>query len=502
MDNLQKAKLLIQNKKYIEAEELLCLYSPDEMTSEIKGLLGLCFFETGDLNLAQDYLIDSVVEHFDKKFAEILEKILVQTKNYDGLLGLKIMLLEQNPDNILLLREITQIAQNNNKYDIALEYFNILINLCPDDYVALNNLGLVYEALNEFEKAEECYKKSLLIKDYFNTNFNLGVLLRKTHKFEESVKFLQKAVKMNPDFPKVKYSLAMSYLMLKDFQKGYPLFAEHFTDLMKKVYKNEWNGEKHPDSSICVYATGGLGDMIMYSRYIDYLKDYFKKIYVRLPQTLHNVFKQSFPYIETIDLDSQFQDYDYSITFIHLPQIFHIDFNQYVPKTQNLFTPNYTLTEKFKKELFQTDKIKIGINWHGTQNGTRTFTNRSIPIEALEPVFSKFQDNAVFYSIQKDLAHTDCEKYPFIVDLYDKINDFNDTLSVLKNLDFLITIDSSPVHAAGAVGVKTFLLLPYANEWRWFDKGNRTIWYDSVEIFRQDKEGDWASAVSKLINAI
>ena len=53
---------------------------------------------------------------------------------------------------------------------------------------------------------------------------------------------------------------------------------------------------------------------------------------------------------------------------------------------------------------------------------------------------------------------------------------------------------------AGAIGLKTLMVIPYANEWRWFIDDNKSIWYDSVEIFRQDEEADWASAILKVLN--
>ena len=142
--------------------------------------------------------------------------------------------------------------------------------------------------------------------------------------------------------------------------------------------------------------------------------------------------------------------------------------------------------------------MKIAINWHGNREGTRTFFNRSMPIEFLEPVFKQFS-GAKFYSIQKDETHFECKKYPFVVDLYDEIRDFDDTAAILDNIDLLISIDSSPVHMAGAINKKTYVLLPRANEWRWFIDDEKSIWYDSIDLFRQNKEGDWASCVDKML---
>ena len=84
--------------------------------------------------------------------------------------------------------------------------------------------------------------------------------------------------------------------------------------------------------------------------------------------------------------------------------------------------------------------------------------------------------------------------------MYDEIKNFEDTAAILKNMDLLISIDSSPVHMAGALGVKTYMILPYTNEWRWFVDDEKSIWYDSVSIFRQTDEGNWSSAVDKMLD--
>ena len=500
MESVEKAKSLIAQKKYSDALDILSRINPEDVTPDIKGLIGLCLYEIKNYPLAQNFLIDSVIATYNEEYAKILEKILVLNRNDEALLGLKVMMAENSNNNIMTLRDVTEIAQRIKNFDIGIEYFKILLEKCPEDYVAWNNLGLIYEEINEWEKAYDCYQKALSLNDFFSPNFNLGIMSRKLHKFGDSIKYLKKAVAQNPTSPQPKYSLAMSYLMKKDFKNGYPLYANHMTKIMPSFYKNEWDGTPHPDNSVCVFATGGLGDMIMFSRYFEYLKNCFKTIYVLMPKTLHKIIKNSFPYVEPVDSDIIFTDFDYATTPMHILKFFDLDFNFFVPNTDGFIKTDTELNEKFRKKFFSNNKLKIGINWHGNREGTRTFFNRSMPLSTLEPIFNKYKDKAVFYSVQKDESHTECSKYPFIVNLYDEIKDFNDTASILSNLDLLISIDSSPVHMAGAIGLKTFMVIPYANEWRWFIDDNKSIWYDSIEIFRQDKEGDWASAVSKVLN--
>ena len=66
----------------------------------------------------------------------------------------------------------------------------------------------------------------------------------------------------------------------------------------------------------------------------------------------------------------------------------------------------------------------------------------------------------------------------------------------------LITIDTSIANLAGAMGVKTFLMLPYMPEWRWFYDTETTPWYDSVKIFKQKIPGDWTEVVARIKNEI
>ena len=295
------AQSYIGLKDYKNALEMAKKANAINKTPKTQGLLGKVYFYLNDFNNAQIFLITSIVEEFNKEYVDILEVTLLKTNNKDALLGLKLLVIENKPKDIATLRDITTLASDLKRFDVAIEYFKKLLELCPKDYVAWNNLGLVYEELDEWEKAHSCYKKSLSLNDFFSPNFNLGIVSRKMHKFEDSIRYLKKSITQNPNSPQPKYSLSMSYMMIKDFKNGYPLYANHMTKIMPDFYKNEWDGKPHRDDSLCIFTTGGLGDIIMFARYFDYLKDYFKKIYIILPKTLHSIIKRNYPYLEIIN---------------------------------------------------------------------------------------------------------------------------------------------------------------------------------------------------------
>ena len=92
------------------------------------------------------------------------------------------------------------------------------------------------------------------------------------------------------------------------------------------------------------------------------------------------------------------------------------------------------------------------------------------------------------------------KNYSSLIDLGSTFKDFSDTAAALKNLDLMITVDTSVAHLAGALGVKTILILPYCPDWRWFDNDEKTEWYDSIKIFKQSPDESWESVFERIQN--
>ena len=68
----------------------------------------------------------------------------------------------------------------------------------------------------------------------------------------------------------------------------------------------------------------------------------------------------------------------------------------------------------------------------------------------------------------------------------------------LKNIDFLITIESSIAQLAGTMGINTYLLLSYNPYWIWYSEQEKAKFYDTIKIYQQDKPGSWDNAINQL----
>lgn len=82
----------------------------------------------------------------------------------------------------------------------ALSELNKALKIYPTYQDALNNLGIVYQNLNQPDSAIISYKKVIKYdSNYQKGYFNLGVILYKMHRYTEALPYLRKAYQFHPD---------------------------------------------------------------------------------------------------------------------------------------------------------------------------------------------------------------------------------------------------------------------------------------------------------------
>jgi ADP-heptose:LPS heptosyltransferase len=92
---------------------------------------------------------------------------------------------------------------------------------------------------------------------------------------------------------------------------------------------------------------------------------------------------------------------------------------------------------------------------------------------------------------------------PVVVDrTVDQFADIDLFAAQVAAMDLVITIDNSAAHLAGALGVPTWLLLPYAPDWRWMLDRDDSPWYPTMRLFRQATPGDWQGVVQSVQRAL
>ena len=81
------------------------------------------------------------------------------------------------------------------------------------------------------------------------------------------------------------------------------------------------------------------------------------------------------------------------------------------------------------------------------------------------------------------------------------VKDFKDTANIIQNLDLLISVDTSIVHLAGAIGKPVWLLSRFDGCWRWMNK-HTSPWYPTMKIFKQPTHGDWKTVIDNVVKEL
>jgi hypothetical protein len=145
---------------------------------------------------------------------------------------------------------------------------------------------------------------------------------------------------------------------------------------------------------------------------------------------------------------------------------------------------------------------RIGVVWRSA-TAVRHEPFRSMALATLAPLLAN--RSVDWLSLQVD-GLSDEERGLLdrfgVTHLGDHLGSFQDTAQVLERLDLLISIDSAPIHLAGALGRPVWVLLSQAPDFRWCDDQHTTPWYPSARLFRQQRLGDWSDVVAGVAAAI
>lgn len=227
----------------------------------------------------------------------------------------------------------------------------------------------------------------------------------------------------------------------------------------------------------------GQGDQIMFSRFVREFQKLGADVVISCAQELIPIFSQLAPCeprSQTFKIKS-----DYWVPSLQCPRWFEITGEPYLK-------PDDALVDKWHGVIGQNSIPKIGIRWAG---------NPKYPMEELrrfppEPMIDLHKLGGQFYSFQRDADTLDLPSE--IVDLKDRLETWADTAAALSLMDLVITSDTSVAHLSAAMGKPTWILVPMMPGWQWAMPGEKTPWYDSVRLFRQQTFGEWSEPFDEI----
>ncbi len=411
--------------------------------------------------------------------------------------------IELNPKNANALSNKSNVLSELGQFDEAIELLERAAKLDTKNYEIPNNLGNIFQKLDRYDQAIKLYEKAIELNPYYVDAYNnIGNSYKKLKKSDLAIKYLESAINIYPNHYDSIMTLGCFLLEDFNFKDGWIKYESRLFIQSKFISsKPYWNGVEKK-SRLLIVGEQGIGDQILHASMLLHFDRTKHKIIVAIDKRLVPIFLRSFPNYSFIDLNKDIDEsiYDEYVMFGSLGKFFRRSLDDF----RN--TDPFLVADKSQDRNDNRDTRKnllCGVSWKSVN--PKFGNKKSFSLDLLAPIFQI--KNISFISLQygdhsseiRNITHQFEIDFDERLDI-DKFNDINSLVNLIDRCSFVITGSNSVAHLSGALGKKTFLLLPYSNGmfWYWHSVAGRSIWYPSIKIFQQQVDGDWTGPILEL----
>lgn len=410
-------------------------------------------------------------------------------------------ILKSYPDFAPAWINLGVLMRRQGQLDAAALYLKHSVGLLPEDGRCWSNLGNALRDLGQLEEAEHAHKQSLALSpDSPETHYNLGLCLRERGDIAAAITSFETAAAKGYDKPDLAWDMALTLLLSGDLKQGFAQYEARWMLPQSPPQHQDipgWDGDDL-DGTLLVYAEQGFGDSIQFCRYLPLLRGRAKRIVFECQPPLYRLLRAS-PALAGIDIAARQHEAlpraDAAVALLSLPRFCGTVDDRTIPADIPYLMPPTTNIPALAAEKRHR---RVGLAWAGkpSHNNDR---NRSLPLSSLSPLLDC--PDTDFFSFQMGAAASQIAALhlsPLLPDLSPHIRDFADTAALIRDMDLIITVDTSIAHLTGALGKPVWVILPHAPDWRWQLGRDDSPWYPTMTLFRQEKPGDRDGAVRRV----
>jgi Flp pilus assembly protein TadD len=406
----------------------------------------------------------------------------------------------------IAMHDLKQYAQAVRAYENA-------IKLQPQFPIALNNMGNSLRYLGRVADADAAFQKALdQSPKYFNALRNRGTLHAWTGRIDLAFEYYHQAMQLNPNDAELHRNLGVIHLLQGNFAEGWREYRYRWqcAEAIQHAYRQpKWSGEPLEGKTILLYAEQGLGDTIHFVRFAKELKKLGAKTIVHIQPQLLAILQSCKGIDELIPNSLRVESpFDYHCSLIDVADVMQIDATS-IPCEIPYLTASPNLVQYWQSAWSRSlphARIRIGIHWQGNADHQADMF-RSFPLQCMLPL--EKIEGVQLVSLQKGNGTEQLRTWPGKETIFCLPEDvdttsgaFMDTAAIMRQLDYVVTSDTSIAHLAGALGVQTCIVLGFTPDWRWLQLRPDSPWYPTIRLFRQTEIGEWTTVLQEVANYI
>ena len=231
-----------------------------------------------------------------------------------------------------------------------------------------------------------------------SAHFNLSHALKAMNRLEEAQIEACHAIALCPDSAEYHFHLAHILLLRGDLAAGWteydwrwklPDFA-WITTLHGEFSRPQWTGEDIGDKTILIYTEQGLGDMILFARYLPLVVLRARRVIAAVSPRMRRLLK-SIKGVEVVSIrEVPLPDFDVHCPLLSLPRAFATELGSIPSPVRYLGADpaaQENWTSRIKRNQTSANTLRVGLVWAGNP-ATKRDQFRSPGLASVAPLFS------------------------------------------------------------------------------------------------------------------
>lgn len=456
------------------------------------------------------------VLEIDPKFVPAynnLGKIHLDEGRLDEAAGALLTAVRLQPDFIEAHNTLGSVLLEQRKFDEAAARFRIVLQLNPRHAAAHGNLGNVFAQQDRLDDAVAEFQEALRLQPNFAETYNnLGLARQEQGHVDEAIATLQRAIELKANHAEAHKNLGIALLLRGDFARGwveYEWRRQADRQTVPDFPQPEWRGEALGGRTILLHTEQGFGDTLQFVRYAPLVQQRGGRVVLACQRRLLPLVSRARGIDVLLPSDEALLPFDTYAPLMSLPRIFGTTLASVPAQVPYLGTDpqrvqrwRNLLPQRLQPQASSLKPLQIGVAWQGN-TAYRRDRQRSIALAHFAPLAAV--PGVQLISLQKGPAAGQISAVSgqfTVAELGDDFDEsggaFEDTAAVMQNLDLVITSDTVVAHLAGALGVRVWVALAYAPDWRWLLEREDCPWYPSMRLFRQSARRAWPEVFQRM----
>lgn len=382
---------------------------------------------------------------------------------YDKALAFLRAITESNPYEVNAYKDMHALLSRQSDNEGIIQEFRKACAVAPEDVTIHFALAVAYDAIGDFERSDLHYNTAVAIDPHcgFIHAYRAYALLKRGFNCANAESNWRQG--------------------LSDYEFS-PYMPAHPARRVIRTPIPMWDGKPIPGKRLYVSYEQGMGDGIWIAQWFKLLKERSKAtIIVECPPSLMRLYERVkgidlLVAMRPLEISGYVTTWDEHIPMMSILRVLEID-----PSNHSM-QPYISVDAP---EKIEGDGIKVGFCWQGSRTHSGD-SIRSIPWSQFEPLTK--MNGIIPVSVQ--FGENELPNSPS--------GDFLVTARRIAGCDLIVTVDSAVAHIAGALGIPCYMLIADQCDWRWFSATDKTPWYRSMCLFRQEARDDWNPVIQRV----